>query len=282
MNRILIVLSLVLQVNMVYTQTPSVRADTSKKEIKHRYKDYFLDTDRQNYLFTIALKYQNNITSKAFTSNGLYFNLGLNLCRFFSKELVFGPFFEFKPINGFFYKQPKSQSFVSDFNTNFKPSYENSNDSATAYLLKERLNENSIRGGSFGNIGLMFSIFPNRNGGILIAIKKGSESHRLSNVYGNKYIKNGEADNLYFDFSSYSLEASFKPFAVFKNSYINFNSDEGENFLKSIAISFYYTRLNLKDASINGLKWTQIVDNPFITKYGMTDTFGLTLGCTVY
>ena len=248
---------------------------------KHKYKDFFFDSNRQNYLFTTAIKYQHTLPTKAFTSNGIYLHLGLNLARFFSKEIVFGIFYELKPINGFFYKQPKSQEFIDDFNSNFNSNYSDSVSFVTANLLKDRLNGQSMHGGSFGNIGIMLSVFPNRFGGILFSFKQGGETHRIGNVYGNKFIQNGGADNLYFSFSTFTYEVSFKPYSLFKNSYINFNS-ENESFWKSSVVSFFYSTCNLKDAEINGIKWSTIQGNEFISKYGITKRIGISLGFTIY
>jgi hypothetical protein len=280
----LIIYIFLVRTTFVFSQEKLVTSDTiSKLHSKTSYKDFFFDSNRQNHLFTLGLKYQQTISSKAFSSNGLYGNLGLNIARFFSKELIIGLLFDLKPINGFFYRQPKSDSFVRDFNENFNSNYRDSSGIATSNLLKDNLNNNHIYGGSISNIGIMFSVFPNRNGGVLVELKKGYESHRIGNVYGNKFIKNGEADNLYFDFATYTLEISFKPYSIFKNSYIDINSDNQENsFLKSIMVSFFYSRLNLKDAEINGLKWTEIVSSSFISKYGKTNRFGMTLGFVLY
>ncbi len=268
----------------IYSIVPLYNTDTITKQRSHRkYSDFFSDTNRQNYLCTTGLKYQQTIVAKGFSSNGLHFTFGLNLARFFSKELLIGVFFDFKPINGFFYRQPRSSSFTDDFNKNFNSTYTSSQDSATAYLLQTRLNEGTMHGGMFGNIGVMLSVFPNRYGGILIALKRGTETHRIGAVYGNKYIKNGEADNLYFDFRTYSFEISFKPYSLFhKDGYISFTTDDYQNPLKAFTISFFYSRINLKDAVINDLKWTSIVNEPFISKYGLTDRFGITLSMSIY
>ena len=99
-----------------------------------------LDPNRQNHLFTLGIKYQQTIAAKAFSSNGMYGTLGLNIARFFSKHLILGVFIDLKPINGYFYRQANSKSFVNDFNTNFNSDYSDSSGIVTANLLKENIN----------------------------------------------------------------------------------------------------------------------------------------------
>lgn len=255
---------------------------TKKLEKEHPYIN-FLSTDEksQTHLFTVGVKYQAMVYSPSFSSNGHYVYAGLNLARFFSRKFVVGMSVDLRPLVGFLYRQP-SPGFVNDFNNNFNTSFESQQDSATAYLLKKYLSDRQIWGCSFASYGVMFSLFPNRYGGVLLSAKHGIVNYRLSNVYGNKFVNNGEADNLYFGFYYGQCELTFKPYALFKNSYFNFDDESGAGILKAITVSVFYEQMRIRGAKINGVNWDRIVNASFMSKYGVSQRFGLSLGIGIY
>ena len=243
----------------------------------------FRDSTSQNYLFTLALKYQITAHTNSFSSNGAYAHIGLNLARFFSKKIILGVFYELKPLHGPFYPQPASSQFKTDFNNNFNTTYNSQEDSAVAYTLRRALIGGYMSSGNFGSYGIMVSLFPNKFGGILLSLKRSGSGYRVGGVYGDSLIENGTAENLYFNADkNYGLELSFKPYAFFKNSYINFEQRTSQKFLKAITCSIYYERFNLKDADFGGVKFTDMVTKGFISKYGATNRFGFTIGWSLY
>ena len=59
------------------------------------YCDFLTDENIKNYVFNAGAKYQITTYAETFNSNGLYFKLGLNLARFFSKKIILGAFVDF-------------------------------------------------------------------------------------------------------------------------------------------------------------------------------------------
>ena len=214
------------------------------------------------------------------------------MARFFSKKIIVGAFIDLRPIHGPFFTQP-SRKFAQDFNRDFIAAYQTPEDSATAYELKNRIMNRSFRGGSFGAFGVMLALFPNSYGGILLSLKYGGCSYRLSNVYGNTLIQNGELDNLYFGFNYYQCEISFKPFAFGRNSYIHLGGNKKQNpdeedehhdpeFMKSLTCSVFFEQMNLKKAEVNQVRWTEMANDHFISRYGSSFRFGVSVGFTLY
>ena len=259
---------------------------TQKFARDNKFFHYFLfqDSTSQNYLFTVGLKYQYTAITKSFSSNGAYVHLGLNLARFFSKKIIFGVFYDLRPIHGPFFYQPTSNQFKNDFVSNFSTTYSSPEDSAVAYTLKNAIENKSLSSGSFANLGLMFSPFPNKYGGLLFSFKISGCDYRVGGVYGNKLILNGEADNIYFSVGkNYVYEISFKPFAFKHNTYFNFDKPSSESkFLKTFTCSIYYERFNLKNATFGDNKFKDMVSSAFLSKYGSTDRFGVSIGWTLY
>ena len=240
------------------------------------------DSTSQARMFMAGLQYLRTTNYASFRTGGMHLSLGFNVARFITKKHILGLYVDFKGIKGFT-AQNFSTEFKSDFNAHFRTSYSTQEDSARAYLLKEHINSSGIYGNYLGDVGIMFSVFPQKFGGILVVVKKGYRTYVIHNIYGNPYIGNGEKENAYIDLSNnYALELSVKPYAFFKNSFINPDTSNDDFILKFLTLTFYYEQTNFRSATIENLPFTRIVGSDFIDKYGKTATYGFKIGLTIY
>jgi hypothetical protein len=254
---------------------------------KNSYLNYLLHSDSTNktILLNVGYEYLYIPRSNTFTTNGTSFKIGLNLVRFFSKKFIFGVCFDFKYINGFS-KQNFSRDFVNDFNSNFNSTYNSETDSAKAYIVYNSINGNSkyvMKGNNFTNIGIEFSPFPNKFGGILLQVKMGFRDYLINGVKGNEFVSNKDLDRLPFALKdNYSLQLSFKPYRFFNSKIIDVLHMKFKDLYKFIVISFYYEKLNIKNSNFDGMRLDQMVNQSFINKYGNANSYGVKLGLAIY
>lgn len=240
-------------------------ADSSNILVKNKYLRFLLTSDSSTAkYFTLSGRYMHTVISPSFKSKGVYLNFGLNVGRLVSKKIFFGPTVDIKLIPGIF-NQRFSSEFLSEFNSSFITNYNSKEDSTLAYKFKDHVNNGGFfYGNIFGNIGITFSLFPQKYGGIFITLKKGVKQFR---TYGESAatIPNNAKEHYYLTVNdNYSAELSFKPFIADNSSFL--------------IISVYYEKLNLKTAKYETLWLSQMVNNSFIKKYGSSNTFGLTIG----
>lgn len=242
----------------------------------------FSDSTSQARMLNVGINYLNTPSYTTLKPNGVQLRCGFNLARFVSKKIILGVFIDFKGIKGFT-RQRFSSEFISDFNNGFNSNYSSQEDSAKAYLLKWQINNSAISGNYLGDIGIMFSPFPQKYGGILVTLKKGYRSYVIHGVYGNKFIGNGEQEIALLDLSNnYALEVTMKPYAFFNNSFFPKKTTASNEISKLITLSFYYEQTNLKSATFSGLPLENVVSNTFMNKYGKTDCYGFKIGIAIY
>jgi hypothetical protein len=140
-----------------------------------------------------------------------------------------------------------------------------------------------MKGNNFSNIGIEFSPFPNKYGGILLQIKKGFRDFPINGLKGNNYTSNKDLEQLPFTLKdNYAIQLSVKPYRLFNSTIIDVLHMKIKDVYKFIIISFYYERLNIRNANFDGLALNQIVKQPFIDKYSKIDNFGIKLGLGLY
>ncbi len=239
------------------------------------YCDFLTDENVKNYVFNGGAKYQVTTYAESFNSNGLYFNLGLNLARFFSKKIILGAFVDFNIKHNFLYKEISSNTFVTDFNNSFNSNYASQEDSAVAYVFKNSLSDRHLSNGSYGKYGFMFSPFPDKYGGILLSFKKGSSSYYCY-FYDNKFVADGKQEHIYFDVKIQTWELTIKPLLFFKKMV------ESDNAVKHLSVSFSYDKVNIKNLTIFNTRLSSMVDEAFMSKYGETKRFTVAFGFTFY
>ncbi len=238
----------------------------------------------QNYLLTGNLQLMVSPYGNILGANGIVGNGGFNLARFFSRKFILGFCFDVK-IKGWIPPTKPSKEFINDFNTGFI-SQNNSQDSANAFVVQNAINTGAFEGSTYGNIGVMFSLFPQKYGGILIQIKKGSRAYAINSyVYKNKYIDGGGHDIYYLTgATAWTYELSLKPLAFFRNTYSD--SKKNEKVLKFLSnkliVTFFYEQLNFQNTEFNGTPIRQMVSNGFMNKYSTDTRYGFKIGIGLY
>lgn len=251
---------------------------------KHKYLKFLLmpDSSSQARMFTAGVQYLRTVQHETVRSSGTHWSAGFNVARFFTNKHILGVFIDVKVLKGFT-SQKFSRQFIDDFNSGFRESYNTPEDSARAYLLKQRINSSSMFGNYMGNVGIMLSLFPQKYGGVMLSVKKGYRSYVISGIYENKYIGEGKQEIALFDLAdNYAFELTIKPYTFFKNSMFPASTTVGDNFLRLFTLSFYYERTNLQKASIEGLPLDYITSASFMQKYGKTDLYGFKIGLMIY
>lgn len=254
---------------------------------KHPYLKqlYIPADDAQARLLTFNWQYSYTYQFESFRSGGLQATFGLNVARFFSNKMVIGICADIKAVKGFT-QQKFSDDFINDFNESFKTEYNKESDSAKAYTISEAFNDvpgHGFYGNYSGNLGVMFSLFPQKYGGILISAKRGYRDFPIFGTYGNDFIDDGKLDNTLFEIKkNYSAEISFKPYTIFKNGFVEIANYTPRDILKLLTIGFYYEQLNLENANFNGIPFSKVVTPKFIKRYGVDHCYGIKLGLSLY
>lgn len=254
---------------------------------KHPYLKsvYVPAEDAQARLLTCSWQYLYTYQYESFRSGGMQPTFGLNIARFFSNKFILGICFDIKSVKGFT-QQRFSDKFISDFNESFKTSYGKSADSARAYVINHAINDvpgHGFTGNFSGNIGIMFSLFPQKYGGILIMAKRGYRDFPVSGTRGNTYINNGALEYTLFQIkNNYSVEISAKPYTIMKNGYFRLREGNWNDMWKLITVGFYYERLDIENATFNGMPFAKVVTNKFISRYGVDHCYGVKLGLSLY
>ncbi len=246
---------------------------------------YIPADDAQARLLTFSWQYSYTFEFESFRSGGLQATFGLNVARFFSNKMVIGICADIKAVKGLT-QQQFSNDFINDLNEGFKTEYNNPSDSAKAYIIRDAINDvpgHGFYGNYSGNLGIMFSLFPQKYGGVLISAKRGYRDFPIFGTYGNAYIDDGLLDNTLFQVKkNYSAEISFKPYTLFKNGYVSIYNSSIADIWKLISIGFYYEQLNLENANFNGIPFSKIVNAKFINRYGVDHCYGVKMGLALY
>lgn len=231
--------------------------------------------DSHTYLFTLNYGLMMSPIGKTTSNQGLLMNLGINLSRFFSNKILFGIAGDLK-LSGGFIKHGDAQ-FLSDLDANYNVQYDNTLDSANSVIVKNALTksaQNPIMGNRCYNIGIMFSPFPDKYGGIMFQVRRGSKVFRIE--VGNNPFVVGEYGYLEVS-KNWIYEITFKPW-TFKND--KFPSTK--RFKTSITVSFHYERVNFGSAEFNGTKINKMFSSEFIEKYEIDHRFGFKIGIGFY
>ncbi len=283
MKKILVILFLV---NFeLYAQTEPKKIPEFIETHPYIKQLYIPAEDAQARLLTFNWLYLYTYQFESFRSGGLQATFGLNVARFFSNKFVIGICADIKAVKGLT-QQHFSEDFINDFNESFKTEYNNSSDSAKAYVISEAINDvpgHGFYGNYSGNLGIMFSLFPQKYGGILICAKRGYRDFPILGTYGNDFIDDGKLDNALFQIKkNYSTEISVKPYTFFKNGYVSADNYSIADIWKLITVGFYYEQLYLENANFNGIPFSKIVNSKFISRYGVDHCYGVKLGLSFY
>ncbi|MBK7034952.1 MAG: hypothetical protein KBF42_08520 [Chitinophagales bacterium] len=246
---------------------------------------YIPADDAQARLLTCSWQYLYSYQFESFRTGGMQLSVGVNVARFFSNKFVIGIIADVKGVKGLT-QQHFSDDFINDFNESFITEYNKPSDSAKAYVISQAINDvpgHGFFGNYSGNLGIMFSLFPQKYGGVLISAKRGYRDFPIFGTYGNDFIDDGKLDNTLFQLKkNYSAEISIKPYTFFKNGYADVNNFHSTDIWKLITVGFYYEQLELENANFNGIPFSKIVKSKFLSRYDVDHCYGVKLGLSLY
>lgn len=232
--------------------------------------------DSHTYLLTMNYGFMISPIGKTISNQGLVMNFGINLARFFSNKILLGVAGDLKISGGYLIKQGDAK-FLNDLVTSSPRQFDNSLDSANASIVMNALTksaENPITGSRCYNIGIMFSPFPDKFGGIMVQVRRGSKIYKID--AGSNPFVNG--DNGYLEVSNnWIYEITFKPW-TFKSE--KFPSTK--KFKTSITASVHYERVNFGSAKFNGTSINKMYSYDFIDKYQFDHRIGFKIGLGFY
>ena len=252
---------------------------------KNKYMRYLLvpDSNTHTGFFNFNYSYLYMPNNNSFRTNGTHLNLGINIARFFTKKIILGVCLDFK-ILGSLSKQHFSSEFKNDFNLNFKQSYDNENDSLHGFALKSIINQNDktcANSNKFENIGIEFSPFPHKYGGVVIQVKSGFREFRTS-AYGYNLSTTDDGNIYLVMHKCLSFNLMFNPYLFFNKKNVDFINTKPKDFFKFIIVSLYFEKLNLNNAAFGGVPLEKIVNQDFINKYSNIYNFGFKVGFGLY
>lgn len=257
----------------------------SNLKAQSNYRDFLRrDSSQQNSFLMGGYNFLKVPHSVNFRADGLYFHLGFNVARFVSKKIILGVCIDHKGAKGIFGWNTGS-AFASEFSLAYSPLNGSQADSAKSQILYNALTSPTKKfvGNYIANIGIMFSPFPQKYGGILIELKRGGRSFPIDGNYGNPYINNDGSEFAFLDVRKvYCGSIYFKPFTLSKKS-VNDSFEKTVNeWRHKIIVGFHYERLNLSDSDFYGVSIPQLVSTDFMSKHGIEHRFGFSLGFGIY
>lgn len=257
---------------------------------KSKYLSYLLipDSNTQAGLLNIRYQYVYMPKDQPFRRGGTCWNIGINLARFFTKQVILGVHVDGRFFFAGFTKQHFSKEFRDDFNAAFKTEYATYKDSLRASVLYDGINGTNgafVQGSFPGYYGITFSPFPQKWGGVMLEVKRGG---MITDFYGNYDAKlldpNGDSSPVNFGtYRNVAFELSFKPNKFTKpHKGVIANIHKPKDFLDLLVIGLYYERFSLVDASFNGQYLNTMVSDAFIAKYSNKNYFGIKVGVGIY
>jgi hypothetical protein len=252
------------------------------------------DSTAQNTFLTGSLNFMYTINGKVIQGGrGTCFSAGINLARLFSKKIVLGFVVDMKIEKGFWPSQ-FSNTYQSDFNKAFKVRSLIPSDSSKANLIYELVNGKNdpnasyssavtLQGSAFIQYGIMYSPYPQKYGGVLVKIQRGSYTFPVHGIYGDAKIKAQDADFAHINLpTQFRAELSFKPLLLLRSSASDHLKPSKLRFLNYLVMSIYYERLSFQDADIEKFKFNEFLAPWFISKYAIDEHFGVKLSLGLY
>jgi hypothetical protein len=220
-----------------------------------------------------------------FHIGGFYLHGGLNIARFFSKQMIAGFCIDFKPFKGVNYWQP-SAAFQADFQQNYTPDLTSSESEAKSEMIRNAIigTENKqFQGNYFGNIGVQLSPFPQKWGGWMLEIKRG---YRSLPIYG--YLDDPNIENFSSDFAFYQINKVFtfslygKPLSFFTKTPHPTFSQAKKDWKHWIHLGVHYARSDMSNDYFYGLHLRDIVTESFWNTHRIQHSFFVSLGIGLY
>lgn len=168
-NRFFLAIAIVLSVQFSFAQSP----DSLKKS--------------QNYWFTGQYTFANSCVGNTISSRGLTLNLGFNIAKLFSDQIILGITADLKVFPGL-WKPKTTSSFLNDFNNNLSDP-QNNFDSINLSIVSQNLNQGGLVGNNRYFIGGMLSLFPNSCGGLLFEAKYGRTDFQARKYFPDRILR---------------------------------------------------------------------------------------------
>jgi len=229
----------------------------------------------QTYLFAANYGFMASPIGKAISNQGLVLNFGINPAYLFSSKIILGISGDLK-LSGGFQKQGNDQ-FKNDVVSNIITQYNSPLDSVNIRVVKNVLtnnHENYITGGRCANLGVMFSPFPNKIGGLMLQVRTGTKIFRIETP--NNEIINREYSYLTIS-KNWIYEVLFKVWTFKNEGFPNI-----AHYKSSIILSFHYERVNFGTSEFNDISISQMLSNNFMEKYRIDHRFGFKIAWGFY
>lgn len=262
-NRFFLAIVIVLSVQFSFAQSP----DSLKKS--------------QNYWFTGQYTFVNSCVGNTISSRGLTLNLGFNIAKLFSDQIILGITADLKVFPGL-WKPKTTSSFLNDFNNNL--SYPQNNfDSINLSIVSQNLNQGGLVGNNRYFIGGMLSLFPNSCGGLLFEAKYGRTDFQARNdVFNNPNIQNGFNRRSISTTGNWMFSLTLKPMSFFRNTWFYRKNISGKDVLNSFTFGIFYERFNFGSAQFNGTRLSDFTSENFNQTYKTDHRFGFKIGFSFY
>jgi hypothetical protein len=220
---------------------------------------------------------------KVLPASGTSFNLGLNVAAFFSKKYVLGVMVEGRVFK-FFGTNRKYGKIRGDVNAALIYTQPDARDSARVLFLADAFNSNPDRhffGSNQYRYGIIFSPYPDKYGGFLLAVKRGINNYPISGAYRYFDIVKYESESyIYIDLPvDVCVEVTCKPLLSLhekrQGKYIDFIS-------QNLVLSAYWEHVSINRAQLNQAPITHFLKPDFFARNGTDNHFGFKVSFGFY
>lgn len=231
----------------------------------------------------ISYGFSQTIHGKVLPVSGANFNIGLNVAGFFRKKYILGVMVEGRVFK-FLGSNRRYGRIRSDVNATINYSQPDERDSARVLFLSDAFNSNADRhffGSNQYRYGIIFSPFPDKFGGFLLAVKRGVNNYPISGAYKFLDIVKYESESyIYLDLPvDASVELTCKPFLFLykkrQGKYIDVIS-------RNLFVSVFWDRVSMNRARINQSKLTNFLHPDFFARNGTDNHFGFKVSFGFY
>lgn len=248
--------------------------DTITKK-KGRYRTFLKDSD-QSYvrMAGIGMSYKFMPFDQNFKAIGLSGQYHLNLARFFSRKLIFGVTLEVRGGKGFVHKR-FSDDFKTSMSNGLLPQYASQKDSALAYDLVRAVNGSKYcRGNYMSSIGIIFSPFPYKWGGLTFLLSRGQQNFPV--FVASQYYETDSDDWEYVMLNKTKVisgELRIHPALFFKQQPLGLGK-----FHQYCYFSLYYEQANTNHIKFKDVALDQLLTSSALDQAFKKHSFGFKLG----
>ncbi|PCJ63649.1 MAG: hypothetical protein COA58_16055 [Bacteroidetes bacterium] len=219
---------------------------------------------------------------------GGHVSLGLNPGVLIKKGIVLGVFFDLRWLKNLGSSNEYGK-ITNAINTHIIKNHDNELDSARSAFLQTAFSHTKndkkyFLGSYLGNWGIMFSPYPDRYGGLMLQVKRGSREFPIYGVYGDSILGDDSNGNsiewLNFKIpNNIEIQLTSKPLTFFKQrKEIPKYPSWRDNFF----VSFFYRQPSLKRAEFDNQPLSKFLKPAFFEQYGTSHQFGFKVSFGIY